>query len=55
MLYTGVRELREKHKSENCHFLEVKFSYDGAYQKRRGKSGGGISGNCFASAISVES
>ena len=29
-------------------------SYDGAYQMRSGKSGGGFSRYCFASAISVD-
>ena len=30
-------------------------SYDGAYQLRSGKSGGGFSWYCFSSAISVDS
>lgn len=34
--------------------VEVIASYDGAYQQRSGKSGGGFSRYCFASCIAVE-
>ena len=47
-------ELRKKHNTVESEFLEVTVSYDGAYQKRGGKSGGGFSRYCFACAISVE-
>ena len=47
-------ELRKKHNSADSEFLEVTVSYDGAYQKRGGKSGGGFSRYCVACAISVE-
>ena len=34
--------------------MEVAVSYDGAYQKRGGKSGGEFARYCFAAAISVQ-
>ena len=38
--------------NNNIHYVA---SYDGAYQLRSGKSGGGFSRYCFSSAISVDS
>ena len=52
--FRAALELREKHNTAECDFLEVTVSYDGAYQKRGGKSGGGFSRYCIACAISVE-
>ena len=39
---------------DDSEFLEVTVSYDGAYQKRGGKSGCGFSRYCVVCAISVE-
>ena len=50
----AAQELREKHNTADSEFLDVTVSYDGTYQKRGGKSGGGFSRYCFASAISVK-
>ena len=47
-------ELRKKHHTSDSEFLEVTVSYDGAYQKRGGKSGCGFFRYCVACAISVE-
>ena len=47
-------ELRKKHNTADSEFLEVTVSYNGAYQKRGGKAGGGLSRYCIACAISVE-
>ena len=47
-------EVREKHNTADSEFLEVTVSYDGAYQKKGGKSGGGFFRYCVACAISVE-
>ena len=50
----AVRELRMTHKvRENEQYLKTMVSYDGSYQQRSGKSGGGFSKYCFAAAISV--
>ena len=45
---------REK---ELGHFdnVHVTASYDGSYQKRGGKAGGGFSRYCFSSAIEIDS
>ena len=54
---SGMRaalELRKNHNMDDSEFLEVTVSYDGSYQKRGGKSGGGFSRYCVACAISVD-
>ena len=51
----AVEELREIHKcgaSED--YISVRVSFDGSYQTRSGKSGGGFSRFCFGAAISTE-
>ena len=50
----AVQKLRSIHGKSGDEFLNVPVSYDGAYQKRTGKGGGGFARYCFASAISIE-
>ena len=50
----AAQKLRSIHGKFGDEFLNVPVSYDGAYQKRTGKGGGGFARYCFASAISIE-
>ena len=53
-MHNAVRELRLLQRLRNNEeYLKTIVSYDGAYQQRSGKSGGGFSRYCFAAAISV--
>ena len=51
----AVSELRTFLNIRSSYHLKILASYDGAYQQRSGKSGGGFSRYCFAAAISVQS
>ena len=51
----AVSELRTFLNIRSSDHLKILASYDGAYQQRSGKSGGGFSRYCFAAAISVQS
>ena len=51
----AVHQLRILHSVDSSsQYVEVIGSFDGAYQQRSGKSGGGFSHYCFAAAISAE-
>ena len=50
----AISELRTIQQISNSQYLRTMVSYDGAYQQRSGKSGGGFSRYCFGAAISVE-
>ena len=50
----SVKQLRTVENISNSEYLRTMVSYDGAYQQRSGKSGGGFSRYCFAAAISVQ-
>ena len=50
----ATTELRTMQHIGNSQYLRTMVSYDGAYQQRSGKSGGGFSRYCFGAAISVE-
>ena len=51
----AVDQLRAIHLvAPTCKYVEVIGTFDGAYQQRSGKSGGGFSRYCFAAAISSE-
>ena len=50
----AAQKLRDLHGKSGEELLNVSVSYDGAYQKRSGKGGGGFARYCFAPAISIE-
>ena len=51
----GVNQLRAMRcVDESCQYVHIVGTFDGAYQQRSGKSGGGFSRYCFASAIAAE-
>ena len=50
----AFEELRRLHNTPGEEFLEIAVSYDGAYQKREGRSGGGFARYCFSAAIPVQ-
>ena len=50
----ATSELRRVQHISNSEYLRTMVSYDGAYQQRSGKSGGGFCRYCFGAAISVE-
>ena len=51
----AVNQLRVLHSVDiSSQYVEVIGTFDGAYQQRSGKSGGGFSRYCFAAAISAE-
>ena len=50
----AVRELKTIMQIRSSENIRTMVSYDGAYQQRSGKSGGGFSRYCFAAAISVQ-
>ena len=50
----AAQKLRDIHGKSSEEILQVPVSYDGAYQKRTGKGGGGFARYCFTSAISIE-
>ena len=46
----ATSELKRKHQISNSEYLRTMVSYDGAYQQRSEKSGGGFSRYCFGAA-----
>ena len=52
---SAVNQLRAIHSVDaSCPLVEVVGTFDGAYQQRSGKAGGGFSRYCFAAAIAAE-
>ena len=51
----AVNQLRAIHNVvAGCQYVEVVGTFDGAYQQRSGKAGGGFSRYCFAAAIAAQ-